>query len=78
MREITVAQALEEAMIEEMERDERVITMATVRAPALENKFGDRRVRFTPISEAAFSCCSVASAASQERSSSSLKPRMKS
>ena len=53
MREITVTQALEEAMIEEMERDERVITFATTRATTLENKFGDRRVRFTPISEAA-------------------------
>src|SRR5947199_10064601 len=37
-----------------MERDERVITLATTRAPGLENKFGDKRVRFTPISEPAF------------------------
>ena len=64
MREITVTQALEEAMIEEMERDERVITMATVRAPALENKFGDRRVRFTPISEAAFTGIGLGAAGS--------------
>ena len=64
MREITVTQALEEAMIEEMERDERVITLATVRAPALENKFGDRRVRFTPISEAAFTGIGLGAAGS--------------
>ncbi len=64
MREITVAQALEEAMIEEMERDERVITLATTRAPALENKFGDRRVRFTPISEAAFTGIGLGAAGS--------------
>jgi pyruvate/2-oxoglutarate/acetoin dehydrogenase E1 component len=52
VRDISFAQALEEAMIEEMERDERVITFATRRAHTLETKFGDRRVRFTPISEA--------------------------
>src|ERR1700740_1267967 len=51
-------------MIEEMERDERVITMATTRAPALENKFGDRRVRFTPISEAAFTGIGLGAAGS--------------
>src|SRR6202007_1171828 len=66
-REITVTQALEEAMIEEMERDERVITMATTRAPALENKFGDRRVRFTPISEAAFTGIGLGAAGSGYR-----------
>ena len=64
MREITVTQALEEAMIEEMERDERVITFGTVRAPALANKFGDRRVRFTPISEAAFTGIGLGAAGS--------------
>src|SRR5437867_4951321 len=64
VREITVTQALEEAMIEEVERDERVITFATGRAPALENKFGDRRVRFTPISEAAFTGIGLGAAGS--------------
>src|SRR3989442_9864717 len=47
-----------------MERDERVITMATQRAPALENKFGDKRVRFTPISEAAFTGIGLGAAGS--------------
>ena len=64
MREITFAQALEEALIEEMERDERVITLATTRAPGLENKFGDKRVRFTPISEAAFTGIGLGAAGS--------------
>ncbi len=64
MREISFTQALEEAMIEEMQRDERVIALATTRAPALENKFGDRRVRFTPISEAAFTGIGLGAAGS--------------
>ena len=64
MREITVTQALEEAMIEEMQRDERVIALATTRAPALENKFGAKRVRFTPISEAAFTGIGLGAAGS--------------
>lgn len=64
MRQITFTQALEEAMIEEMERDERVLMLATTRAPALENKFGDKRVRFTPISEAAFTGIGLGAAGS--------------
>jgi pyruvate dehydrogenase E1 component beta subunit len=64
MREISFTQALEEAMIEEMERDERVLMLATTRAPALENKFGDKRVRFTPISEAAFTGIGLGAAGS--------------
>ena len=64
MREITFTQALEEAMIEEMQRDERVITLATRRAPALENKFGDKRVRITPISESAFTGIGLGAAGS--------------
>jgi pyruvate/2-oxoglutarate/acetoin dehydrogenase E1 component len=52
VREISFTQALEEAMVEEMQRDERVIALATRRAAALEQKFGPRRVRITPISEA--------------------------
>lgn len=57
MREIT--DALAEAMAEEMRRDLRVITMATVRNPALEQEFGAKRVRVAPIAEAAF-CISPA------------------
>ena len=64
MREISVTQAIEEAMIEEMQRDERVIALATRRAAALENKFGDKRVRVTPISEAAFTGIGLGASAS--------------
>jgi pyruvate/2-oxoglutarate/acetoin dehydrogenase E1 component len=64
VREITVSQALDEAMNEEMQRDDRVIYLATTRVPALENKFGDRRVRFTPISEAAFTGIGLGAAGS--------------
>ncbi len=64
MREISFTQALEEAMLEEMGRDERVIALATRRAPALEKAFGPRRVRITPISEAAFTGIGLGAAGS--------------
>src|SRR5881628_1010234 len=51
-------------MAEEMRRDERVIALATTRAPALENEFGKKRVRFTPISEAAFTGIGLGAAGS--------------
>jgi pyruvate/2-oxoglutarate/acetoin dehydrogenase E1 component len=64
VREISFTQALAEAMIEEMRRDERVIALATTRAPVLENEFGPKRVRFTPISEAAFTGIGLGAAGS--------------
>jgi pyruvate dehydrogenase E1 component beta subunit len=64
VREISFTQALDEAMAEEMRRDERVIALATTRAPALENEFGKKRVRFTPISEAAFTGIGLGAAGS--------------
>src|SRR6266849_6241704 len=64
MREISFLQALDEAMIEEMQRDERVFTLATRRSAALEQKFGDKRVRITPISEAAFTGIGLGAAGS--------------
>src|SRR5437899_11568315 len=51
-------------MIEEMQRDDRVIALATTRAPTLENKFGPKRVRYTPISEAAFTGIGLGAAGS--------------
>src|SRR6266542_957668 len=51
-------------MAEEMRRDQRVIALATTRAPALENEFGKKRVRFTPISEAAFTGIGLGAAGS--------------
>ncbi|WP_127584734.1 alpha-ketoacid dehydrogenase subunit beta [Paenibacillus koleovorans] len=63
MREITMAQALNEALREEMARDERVFLMGEdigeyggifkVTKDLIES-FGERRVRDTPISEAGF------------------------
>ena len=64
MREISFTQALDEAMAEEMRRDERVIALATARASALEKEFGAKRVRFTPISEAAFTGIGLGAAGS--------------
>ena len=64
MPEITFTQALAEAMAEEMRRDPRVIALATTQAPALEQEFGDKRVRITPISEAAFTGIGLGAAGS--------------
>ncbi|WP_207671293.1 alpha-ketoacid dehydrogenase subunit beta [Paenibacillus cymbidii] len=63
MREITMAQALNEALREEMARDERVFLMGEdigeyggifKVTKDLIGQFGERRVRDTPISEAGF------------------------
>jgi pyruvate/2-oxoglutarate/acetoin dehydrogenase E1 component len=64
VREISFQQALDEAMAEEMRRDPRIFALATVRNPALEKEFGDKRVRFTPISEAAFTGIGLGAAGS--------------
>ncbi len=52
MREISFQQALDEAVAEEMRRDQRVITLATDFTGDPLKEFGPARVRFTPISEA--------------------------
>ena len=63
MRELTYAQALREALTEEMERDSNVILMGedigsyggVFRVTeGLFSKFGPKRVKDTPISEAGF------------------------
>ena len=51
MREISFSQALDEAVAEEMRRDERVITLGTDFTGNPIKEFGPARVRFTPISE---------------------------
>ncbi len=51
MREISFAQALDEAVAEEMRRDQRVITLGTDFSGNPVKEFGPDRVRFTPISE---------------------------
>lgn len=72
MRTITYAQAIQEAMREEMRRDERVILIGEdigvyggafgVTAGMIE-EFGPRRVKDTPISEAAIAGAAVGAAA---------------
>ena len=51
MREISFIQALEEAVAEEMRRDEQVITLGTDFSGDPQKEFGPQRVRYTPISE---------------------------
>lgn len=51
MREISFTQALDEAVAEEMRRDQRVITLGTDFTGNPLKEFGPDRVRFTPISE---------------------------
>jgi len=67
MREISFAQALEEAIAEEMRRDERAITFGTGRNVPLEQEFGTERVRFTPISEATLTGMGLGAAGSGYR-----------
>lgn len=62
MREISFAQALDEAMAEEMRRDPRVITLATDFTGNLSEEFGPARVRYSPISEAALTGMGVGAA----------------
>jgi pyruvate/2-oxoglutarate/acetoin dehydrogenase E1 component len=63
MREITFAQALDEAVAEEMRRDERVITLGTDFTGNPIKEFGPARVRFTPISEAVLTGMGLGAAA---------------
>lgn len=67
MREITFAQALDEAIAEEMRRDERVIALGTDFTGNPAQEFGLRRVRFTPISESVLTGMGLGAAASGYR-----------
>ena len=53
MREISYQQALDEAIAEEMRRDERVVIFGTDFTGDPMKEFGPQRVFITPISEAA-------------------------
>ena len=64
MREISFQKALDEAVAEEMRRDPRVITMGTDFTGDPVKEFGPERVRFTPISEAAFTGIGLGAAGS--------------
>jgi pyruvate dehydrogenase E1 component beta subunit len=63
MREITFAQALDEAIAEEMRRDGRVIALGTDFTGDPIREFGPQRVRFTPISESVLTGMGLGAAA---------------
>jgi pyruvate/2-oxoglutarate/acetoin dehydrogenase E1 component len=63
MREITFTRALEEAVAEEMRRDERVITLGTDFTGDPVKEFGPARVRYTPISESVLTGMGLGAAA---------------
>jgi acetoin:2,6-dichlorophenolindophenol oxidoreductase subunit beta len=63
MREISFAQALDEAVMEEMRRDEHVITLGTDFSGNPIKEFGPDRVRFTPISESVLTGMGLGAAA---------------
>ncbi len=67
MREISFAQALDEAVAEEMRRDDRVITLGTDFTGNPLKEFGPARVRFTPISESVLTGMGLGAAASGYR-----------
>ena len=67
MRQLTFAQALDEAVAEEMRRDERVITLGTDFSGDPIKEFGPKRVRFTPISESAITGMGLGAAGSGYR-----------
>ena len=63
MREISFTEALDEAVAEEMRRDERVITLGTDFTGNPVKEFGPARVRFTPISESVLTGMGLGAAA---------------
>src|SRR5918912_3606753 len=62
MPTVSFGAALDEAMSEEMRRDERIYTMATAVSPTLFQEFGPARVRRMPISELTMTGIAVGSA----------------
>ena len=70
MRELTYNEAAVEAVAEEMRRDPKIFYMSTDPIPSLLDEFGDRRIKATPITEAALTGMgSVQRAAASARSS---------
>jgi pyruvate dehydrogenase E1 component beta subunit len=67
VRHLTFSQALDEAVAEEMRRDERVITLGTDFTGNPLEEFGPQRVRFTPISESVLTGMGLGAAASGYR-----------
>jgi pyruvate/2-oxoglutarate/acetoin dehydrogenase E1 component len=64
MREITYAQAAQEAIVEEFRRDNKTIHMSAELPRGLRHEFGDDRIRVTPVSESAFAGAAIGLAGS--------------
>ena len=64
MRELTYNEAAVEAIAEEMRRDPKVFYMSTDALPPLLKEFGPKRIRATPIAEAALTGMGIGAAGS--------------
>src|SRR5262245_30795206 len=62
MRELTYNEAALEAVAEEMRRDSKIFYMSTDALPPLLNEFGPKRIKATPITEAAFTGIGIGAA----------------
>jgi pyruvate/2-oxoglutarate/acetoin dehydrogenase E1 component len=62
MRELTYNEAALEAIAEEMRRDDRIFYMSTDAIGPLLREFGDKRIKVTPIAEAAFTGIGIGAA----------------
>ncbi len=63
MRELTYAEAAAlEAVAREMRRDAQIFYMSTMRSARCCGEFGDRRIRATPITEAALTGMAIGAA----------------
>jgi pyruvate/2-oxoglutarate/acetoin dehydrogenase E1 component len=67
MRELTYAQAGAEAVAEEMRADTRIFYMSTDPTMSLVKEFGEKRVKATPIAEAALTGIAIGAAGSGYR-----------
>src|SRR5580765_8653552 len=64
MRELTYNEAALEAIAEEMRRDPKIFYMSTDALPPLLEEFGEKRIRATPIAEAALTGMGIGAAGS--------------
>src|SRR5262249_52990187 len=62
MRGLTYNEAALEAIAEGMRRDEKIFYMSTDAIPSLLEEFGDKRIKATPITEAAFTGIGIGAA----------------
>ena len=67
MRQITYAQAGNEALFEELRHDPKTLVLSTDAAPDLVEEFGEQRIRATPIAEGAVTGMAIGAAGSGYR-----------